>query len=76
MLKLTMTRPNTVGTLSEREYDDYNHAEDFIERTCEHLADKGWELSELQGSTSNHGIIEATHNHHADTLLIEWEQVA
>lgn len=76
MLKLTITKPNTIGTLSEREYPDYNHAEDFIERTCERLADKGWQLSELQGSTSKHGIIEATHDYEADILLIEWEQVA
>ncbi len=38
-----------------------SYPEDWIERKCERLADHGWHLSEAWGSTSKHGLIEATH---------------
>ncbi len=75
MLKLQIVRPNTVGTTFTVEYENYSAAEDFIETRCERLADKGWELTELPGSTSKQGCIEATHDFEADILLIQWETV-
>lgn len=75
MIRLTVERPNTIGVTQTREYDSYSEAEEWIERQAERLADKGWELSELRGSTSREGTIECTHDHHADVLLITWETV-
>lgn len=75
MLKLRISRPNTIGTTYEWEYANYAEAEEFIERRCEQLANQGWELSELPESTSLEGIIEATHDKYADTLLIEWRTI-
>lgn len=73
MIKLTISRPNTIGDTFEHVYDTY--PEDFIEKRCEKLADKGWEVSELPGSTTKSGCIEATHDYEADILLIQWVTV-
>lgn len=75
MLKLTISRPNTIGTTFEREYDSYNDAEDFIERKVEKLADDDWEVTELKGSNSKAGTIEATHDNVADSVIIEWTTI-
>lgn len=72
MLKLKIERPNTVGVTYENEYDNYAEAEDFIERRVEKLCDQGWEASELASSNSLDGIIELTHDNHADVILIKW----
>ncbi len=56
---LTIERPNTTGITYSRVFESY--PEDWIERKCERLADHGWHLSEAWGSTSKHGLIEATH---------------
>lgn len=73
MIRLTVERPNTIGITLTREFDAY--PEDWIERQCERLADKGWELSELSGSTSRSGTIECIHDHEADSLLIHWRTI-
>lgn len=75
MLVLTATRPNTIGQVMCKEYDSYSDAENYIERRCESLADRGWELNELSGSNSERGTIECTHDNEADILLIEWYTV-
>jgi hypothetical protein len=72
MIKLQFIRPNTVGVTFEESFDSYADAEELIERRCERLADKGWELDELKGSDSRNGCIEATHDDEADVLLIRW----
>lgn len=73
MIKLEYSRPNTIGVYYSETFDAY--PEDKIERLCEQLADKGWKLSELSGSTAKHGVIEATHDYEADIKLITWETV-
>jgi len=40
MLKLTISRPNTVGVTQTKEFDSYIEAETYIESRCERLADK------------------------------------
>jgi len=75
MLVLTVTRPNIIGQIVRKEYDSYSDVENYIERRCESLADQGWELSELSGSTSERCTIECTHDNEADILLIEWYTV-
>ena len=75
MLKLTISRPNTIGITKTKEFESYAHAEDYIERTVEALADKGWDITELEHSTSWQGTIECTHDHEADILIIEWETI-
>jgi len=76
MLKLQVIRPNTIGTTLTREFENYNAAEDYIERHVERLADAGWKISELTDSTSKQGCIECVHDDQADILLIQWETVA
>ena len=76
MLKLSIIRPNTIGTTLAKEFDDYGSAEDYIERRVEKLADSGWNVTELKGSTSQEGCIECVHDDVADILLIQWETVA
>lgn len=73
MIRLTVTRPNTIGETYAAEFDSYADAEETIERRCERLADRGWELSELSGSTTRKGTIECTHDGEADVMLIRWE---
>lgn len=75
MIRLTVSRPNTIGVTYSADFDSYADAEETIERRCERLADRGWELSELRGSTSRGGTIEATHDHEADVLLISWREL-
>lgn len=76
MIKLKFIRPNTVGVTFEETYDSYSDCEELIERRCERLADKGWELTELKDSDMRAGTIEATHDDEADTLLITWDTPA
>ena len=74
MLKLQIVRPNTIGTTVTKEFENYSAAEDYIERKVERLADNGWECTELQGSNSNEGAIECTHDYKADILIIQWSK--
>lgn len=73
MIKLEYSRPNTIGVYYTETFDEY--PEEKIERLCERLADDGWNLSELSGSTSKQGAIECTHDDQADVKLITWETV-
>ena len=75
MLKLTVSRPNTIGTYVAKEFDSYSSAENYIERQVERLADKGFECSEIAGSNSRSGAIECTSDSEADILVIEWTTV-
>lgn len=73
MIKLEYSRPNTIGTYYSETFDSY--PEEQIERLCEKLADAGWELSELSGSSSRQGTIECTHESEADVKLITWQTI-
>jgi hypothetical protein len=75
MLKLTLSRPSTVGTILTKRFDSYSSAEDYLERKVESLADKGYECSELTGSNSRNGTIECVSDFEADILVIEWTTV-
>lgn len=72
MLKLTISRPNTIGVYIIKEYDSYSEAENYIESKVESLVNKGFEVNKLSGSNSQSGTIEAMHDNEADVLLIQW----
>ena len=74
MIRLTIERPNTIGTTYEKEYASYSDAEEFIERRVERLCDKGWEATEILSSTKE-GSICLTHDDAADCIIIRWETV-
>lgn len=76
MLKLTVSRPNSIGTYITKEFDSYNDAETYIETRVEKLADSNWECTELEGSNSKCGTIECVHDDQADAIVIEWDTVA
>ena len=75
MIKVTLNRPNTIGTYLTKEFETFKDAEQFIESRCESLANRGWELSEIKGSSSKAGVVECTHDFEADVLLIEWRRL-
>ena len=73
MIRLTYTKPNTIGTYYSEDFESY--PENKIELLCENLANKGWELSEITGSSSKTGTIECTHDYYADIILIDWKLI-
>lgn len=75
MLRLTISRPNSVGITYQKEFDTYAEASLYIERRCAHLSDKGWELSPMFKSSILNGGIEAVHGDEADLLLIQWSTI-
>ena len=72
MLSLKFIRPNTVGEIFSKEFENYSDAEDLIERKVERMADRGWNVTELRGSNSKNGRIECTHDNEADIFIIKW----
>lgn len=75
MIRLTVKRPNTVGVTLTKDFETPAECELYVERKVELLADMGWSLSEISGSSSTHGTIECTHDDRADTLLISWRKL-
>ena len=74
MIRLTISRPNTIGVFSRKTFETYSgECEEYIERYVENRVDRGWDATEIHGSTSKGGIIELTHDNEADIVLIQWE---
>lgn len=72
MLEFTIERPNTTGVTYHEEFEKYSDLEPWLERFIEIRADKGWQFSELKGSSSKSGTIEGVHEDVADVMLLRW----
>lgn len=72
MIVVTVNRPNTLGVTHTKAFERYAEARFWIAAQVERLKAKGWLAREIRESGSLAGIIEATHEHHADLIVIEW----
>lgn len=72
MIRVIVSRPNTIGITFEQDYETYTEAEEFIELQCERFANQGWSLSEDKSASSYQGSIEAVHDNIADSIIINW----
>lgn len=75
MFLVEIVRPCTVGVTHSKEFDSFRDAEDYFERYAERLADRGWDLCDLDGSTVDRGAYEATHDDVADRIVVRWKRV-
>lgn len=75
MFIVEVVRPCTTGITHSQEFGSFRDAEDWFERYAERLADKGWDLSDLDGSSSERGAYEATHDDVADRIVVRWRRM-
>ena len=73
MIRLTIAKPLSVGTITTKDYANYALLEPSIERAMERLADRGYDICELPGSNSKSGTIEVTRDDLADILVYQWD---
>lgn len=72
MLQVTVSRPNTLGVTDVRSFKRYAEARGWVSAQVERFKSEGWLTREIRGYGSLTGSIEATHEHHADSIIIEW----